>query len=75
LRLLPPFTGRARIGFQHRAADRGTDLPRRLPREVRDHQGLGGGRGGVVQHPGGLGDDLRLIGVDDALAQGAGGQW
>jgi len=73
LRLLAPFAGRTRIGLQHGTADRGTDLPQCPAREEGGDEGLGG-RPGIIQHPGGLGDDLRLEDVDDPFAQRTGRQ-
>jgi hypothetical protein len=69
LGLLPPLPRCVRVDFQHGPPDDGPDLARILARHIGQSQGLGGGRPGVVQDPGGLGDDLGLEGIDDALAE------
>ena len=74
LGFFPPFPRGARIDFQDGAADRGPDIPRVLAVEVRDDEGLGGGRARLIQDRGGAGDHVSLVQVDAAFFEGAAGQ-
>ena len=67
----PPRRG---VGLEHGPADLDTELPGSQPVNAGQDHRLGGGRGGIIQDPRGLGDQLRLIGVDPPVVQGGRGQ-
>jgi hypothetical protein len=73
LRLLPSFGRRFRIHRDHRASQRGAQLPGRLPRRLGQDPVLHRAGVGIGQDPGRLSDQPGLGSVDATFLVGAGG--